>query len=436
MVASGPNSRTLGRCLCLLFLFPVLSRAELAIRLLDTSPEVQVGRFEKFEISFLITGSASGNPQWPFDPEPPAGIPPAAGISVDAIFVDPTGREHRQPGFFCQEFQDEIREGREWVYPTDRFVWKVRFSPNLAGEWQYRITARDRGGSAETPAFPLLVAGSSRKGFIRVSRSDPRYFEYDDGTLFTGLGLNLDPYLNSPVLQGEPEFRTLGGYGVNFVRIWISSIFGSAWTPYVGARNRYGGYLPITGLIPFSDPESGQTTLTMRIDYEPGGDLGWFDACRFGWSELPEAVKPRTTYKTRAKYRGIGIEGPRRGFGDYGFVVKLGGWFPQCYEPGTSRPVTGHGRNNSTWGYVEGSWNSGNRNFLPRMYLALENARRGAVYVQDISLREDLGGGRYGPEIMTRSSMEHHLYVPEKRAYALDKILRLAERYGIYLKMV
>ena len=150
--------------------------------------------------------------------------------------------------------------------------------------------------------------------------------------------------------------------------MWISSIFGSAWNPYVGARNQYGGYLPRTGLVPFIDRDAEHTILAMRLDYESAGDSGWFDACRSLWSDDPEAVRPNTRYKIRVTYRGIGIEGPRRSGFPHGLVVKSGAPPQQCAESRAGTPVTNYGLNNESWGYIEGSWISGERNFLPRLF--------------------------------------------------------------------
>src|SRR3989344_1621994 len=44
-----------------------------------------IGKYEKFEISFPITTSAT-NLQMPFDASPPPGITPGIGITVDGLF--------------------------------------------------------------------------------------------------------------------------------------------------------------------------------------------------------------------------------------------------------------------------------------------------------------------------------------------------------------
>ena len=122
-----------------------------------------------------------------------------------------------------------MRDGRDWHYPTPEFVWKVRFTPNLPGVWKYRLTMQDRQGAATTEWRTFTVEPSTSHGFVRVSRADSRYFEFDDGTLFTGLGFQVPEHLDAPVTRGRPMYRELAANGINFVRLWISSLYGSAW---------------------------------------------------------------------------------------------------------------------------------------------------------------------------------------------------------------
>ena len=61
---------------------------------------------------------------------------------------------------------------------------------------------------------------------------------------------------------------------------------------------------------------------------------------------------------------------------------------------------------------------------------------RGTAQVLSVSLREELSDGTLGPEMMAKPSMEHELYVPEEKAYSLDRIVEHAERNGVYLKLV
>jgi len=401
-------------------------------------PSASVARYEKIEISFTITGSSATFPQWPYDPSPPSGVPTGVGLTVNAVFTDPQGQQYAQPAFYAEQFIDQTREGRDWHLPTGIFGWRVRFSPNRVGLWFFKIVATDQNGTFESVLQNFIVTPSSRKGFIRPSAADSRYFEFDDGTLFNGVGFEFPDTLGDPTTTGAPAYETLGGYGVNFVRVWISSIFGSAWMNWIGGRNQYRGYLPVQGLVPYTDPTTNQTSLVMQMDYESAGDIGWFDACRMQfWDGLEESIKPNTAYRIRVTYSAAGVTGPRNpSFPNYGLVAKLGGWHANCYEPGTSTPVTNYGRNISGFSTIEGTWFSGSNNFLPRMHLGLENVQQGWAFVRSVSVREDLGGGSLGPEIMITPSVERQLYVPEERAYSMDKVVENAERNGVFLKLV
>jgi hypothetical protein len=53
-----------------------------------------------------------------------------------------------------------------------------------------------------------------------------------------------------------------------------------------------------------------------------------------------------------------------------------------------------------------------------------------------VSLREDVGNGQFGPEILQQPSMEYELYFPDLLVYATEKRLELAEQYDLYLKLV
>lgn len=410
-----------------------------------------VPQYAKLELRFQVVNSVAGNTFLPYDPAPPAGIDPAyaghQGISVDALFLPPGERDwaraFRQPAFFHAAFAHEIRPDangtrREWAYPTGETAWAVRFAPHRPGLWLVKLVARDAGGAAESAPLPISVVPSADPGFVRVSPGDPRYFAFDDGRLFWGQGFHQAANLGEPVRKNEANFRMYRANGITLLRVWVSQLYGTAWLDYLGGRNQYNGYLPRPGVLPFFDAASGRTTLALRLDYEAdGGDSGWFDACRYQFWDDPTAVRPGTRYRIQVRYRGVGIVGPREaGQADYGLVVKLGGAHPNCHEPGVGLVVTGYGRDNAGWGVIEGEWESGAHNFLPRLHLALENVRAGQAYVDAISVREVLAGGQLGPEVLPESWLQYELTVSAAEADAMDRLVALASAHGVYLKLV
>jgi Domain of unknown function (DUF5060) len=424
-------------------------------------PNSQIPRYEKLEITFQLN-TAAQNLQMPYDPSPPQGVTPGMGVTVNALFTSPSGHVYTQPAFYYQDFDYQVKSGREWMYPNGNFFWKVRFAPDEPGTWQYKLTAQDVSGATQSASSNFSVTSSSNHGFVKVGQNDPRYFEFDDGSYFPGLGYNMNynaiDWIN-PVLSNQTNFQIMGQNGIQLVRMWLSqwSIWGSAWNPWYGIRNDYDGYIPRTGLITYgsSDPVSAQLVLVYSEDSSGNQNSGsWFDACRFiGGFQAPPAVKENAKYHIRIRFNAFDVTGPRVGsYPDYGFVAKVqnpndGNWHTHCYNPGQPTNgvvVSGYGHDSANWTYLDGTWNSGGNDFLPVFYLVLENVNsinpatgnHPYVYIDTVSIQEDLGGGSYGPNIVTKPSMEHEKYFMDRNAYAFDKVVDLAKQNNVYLRPV
>jgi len=72
--------------------------------------------------------------------------------------------------------------------PTGAPGWRVRFTPGEVGEHSARLLARDRTGRARSRRLRFMVTPSRNPGFVRISRDDPHYFVFDDGTPFLPIG--------------------------------------------------------------------------------------------------------------------------------------------------------------------------------------------------------------------------------------------------------
>ena len=404
----------------------------LTISGITASPGGDVGKYKKLEITFQVAGSAATMMQWPYDPAPPNGVPAGVGISVNAVFTDPDGRQFQQPAFYAQDFLDEIRNGRDWHLPTGNYSWKVRFSPNRVGNWSYKLTARDQNGTTESATYNFSVVQSGEKGFVRVSAADGKYFEFDNGSLFVGQGFELPEHLDDPTTTGAPKYAQLGANGIDFARIWLSGMYGVAWPMWLGGRNLYDGYLPRSGLRALTT--GSETRLTQQLTYPQD----WFDSVRGLFWDDPPAVARNTTYRVQVTYRGIGITGPRVPGHPHGLVVKFASSFVGNADEWNSAGtvITTYGGSNSVYETLTGTWASGNNDFLPRVMIALTNVTAGEAYLTSISVRADLGSGVYGPEILEEPSFSYESYIPEEKAYALDKIIALAEQNGVALKLV
>ena len=423
-----------------------------------TAPD-SVGAYDKFEITFDVTGTVATNLQMPYDAAPPAGIPAGWGITVNGEFSnDGFQTTHVIPAFQYQSYDYAVKGNRDWFSAQDQFAWKVRFAPPVPGNWQFRLTARDASGTVTSPARSFVVSASSNPGFIRVSQQDRRYFEFENGRLFVGLGYNGGIDWFNPVLSSASRFATMGQNGVELSRVWLtqSAIFGSAWNPWYGLRGDYGGYVPRTGLTPAGTPAEVKLRLSYAEDASGNRNTGYFEACRFvGGFQSATAIKRNTTYRFRVRYTAFDIAGPRNASApSYGFVLKMqnpanGNWHTNCYEPGTSNStgmvISPYGGNSANETVIEGEWTSGANDFLPPFYLALENVRATnpangrspAVYISHVEIRERAADGSLvGPNILPKPSMEHHEYFEQRYSYAFDQVLESARQNGIYLKVV
>jgi hypothetical protein len=295
----------------------------------------EVPAYEKFEVTFQVDTVAQ-NLQLPFDANPPVGLEPGIGLTVDALFTSDNWQTvHRQPAFYYQDFEHEIQAGQDWIYPTENYAWKVRFAPNQSGNWQYKLIAEDASGTTESEPEGFTVVDSAQRGFIRVSKQDPRYFEYDDGTYFPALGYNLNyrrvDWVN-PIQANKADFEIMGQNGIQLVRMWLSQ-----WGLFVSAGpwQNYVGWSPL-----FFDETAPGSEVSLMLDG------GWNKCVVYGWEAPQIPLKRNTSYRIRTRYK-IADMGPAVDPGKpYGLVAKYGGWLwggqNNCDLPGTGTLLTPH----------------------------------------------------------------------------------------------
>jgi len=414
----------------------------------QVSDSGQTKKYEKFEVTFDITNTQASNFQFPYlsaaDANQYLQKYIDVGISVNAEFtLDNWQTVYKQPAFYYQEFTEGTT--LNYVYPLDVHHWKARFSPNASGTWKYRLIAEDTGGLTTSSEGSFTVVDSQNHGFVKVSKDDPRYFEFDDSTYFPATGYNIS--MNQ--LRNDAALQEMKDNHIQFVRAWLapSNIFGSSWTAWEMMPGHYNGYLPRVPILPLEETP-GQP---MKLMWFLSQESTWYEQCAFlGHTQPSPNVKQNTTYHIRAKYKGNNITGPRDGgYSDYGFVIKIGGWQSTCedpYKPGidpgfaNTTPVTNYGTD-SNWNRIEGTWNSGNNTALPNFYIALENASGGSVYIDSIEVYEMSGGTVNNPvltgaNIIDKPSADTLSYFAQKPSYLMDRTVEKLEQYGIYVRPV
>jgi hypothetical protein len=187
----------------------VLAAAGPAISgLSDNGP---VGRYGKLEVSFSL-GTAYANP---YDP---------AQINAQVTFTGPGGVSTTVNAFYYQAYTRSGSTSGETLTPLGAPGWRARFAPALTGSWAYQVTATDAGGSSSANgAAAVTVQPSAKHGFIHVSAADPRYFAYDDGTVYVPLGEDMAWAGAGKTYQYDQWMSGLASGGGNFLRVWMAA---------------------------------------------------------------------------------------------------------------------------------------------------------------------------------------------------------------------
>jgi hypothetical protein len=129
----------------------------------DTVNASEVGLYEKLEITLNLLDAAYDNPYNPDE------------IDVYAWFYSPDGDSVRMNGFY-DNYQN-------------RDEWKIRFTANRTGRWEYRIYASDLDGTGSSESHGFTAVESANKGWLHVSPDNPNYLMYDDSGSFYGIAV-------------------------------------------------------------------------------------------------------------------------------------------------------------------------------------------------------------------------------------------------------
>ena len=113
----------------------------------------------------------------------------ATELALDAEITMPSGKTMRVPGFYTQDYA----ANDSGATPVDGAKgWRIRFSGPEPGLYKGKVELRVKGklaASRELPPFTLAKSGNH--GIIRVSRTAPRYLEFEDGASYFPVGQNV-----------------------------------------------------------------------------------------------------------------------------------------------------------------------------------------------------------------------------------------------------
>lgn len=399
--------------------------------MLTTNPAVN----DKFEVQFNVQTSAT-NLDMPYDANPPAGVQAGIGITVNGLFSNDNWQTSLvQPGFINQPYSHTVVNGQDHFMPSGAPVWDVRFAPNKAGAWQYRLSVQDSQGTSYYPdlgqnalAFSVAAVSSNpfvSKGMLEVSPTDSRYFQFQNGTPFVGVGFN-DGFSDSASV--EQKMTSYQQNQMNFMRVWMSGsgINGSQWTSWASNFLPQDGYLPGTSFDIANTYNGGN--VSMRLD-----DVNPCLYADFWQGGVP--VEPSTTYQVWARIKVTGITGPVTA-GNYGFVIKQGGWLTtDCVKSGTGIRITAPVSGSSGWITVTGTYTTGSSDqWLGNLYLARENATAGQAYIDEVRMWRS--GDPAQVNLLRQPYADAVDHFDPMNAAQWDLYIQSAEQHGVYLKLV
>ncbi len=196
-------------------------------RIYDLVSPPTVRRYKRFEVAFRLDKTYTN----PFEPDE---------VDVQAHVTTPSGRTVRVFGFWYQNYRRRIVGRAEELIAVGEPSWRVRFAPSALGTHTYTITVRDASGELRTKPRRFQVLDGLSDGFLRVSKSDCRYLEFDSGRPWWGIGLNLHctyDYRYHAMVRGkerlletdrgslfyDDRLKKCGEHGMNWTELWIAS---------------------------------------------------------------------------------------------------------------------------------------------------------------------------------------------------------------------
>ncbi len=386
-------------------------------------------RWEPLQILFHLQNCSATHLQFPYDPAPP-GLHWLDGVTVDAVFRHESDalREWRRPAFLWQPYERAFRENEEWMHPTGAPVWCVRFAPPLDGQWTYRIEVQQAGSSAQSEWQTFTVyppTSPQNRGPVRVSTRDPRYFEYADGSYFTGGGHGFGVGAEQFSYEAEDLFQQMGPTNQCFFRWWIAGIiWGSAWQPWSSRTISHEGTVPATGLT--LDSAFANGLAAWRLD---SNNPVLFQGFMSGHAGLI----PGRTYRVRVRWRTEGITGPLVTNYPYGLCLKFVSW-PEPGQTYALPVLVGPQAGDSPWHVAAGEFTA-TTHLLPNLAIIWENATGGRGYVDEVVVEEKLGAHSYGPNLLRSPFANSHLYFDPRRGACLEHILQRAQDYGMTFRL-
>ena len=167
--------------------------------------------FQPVELEILSDGMYAN----PYDPRE---------VDLQVRLTPPSGEAFLVPAFWYQDYDPQGTQA-----PKGEAGWRVRFTPNLPGQWAAEAVLERP--ALQSSTFLLKVKDDpTAPGFVRIHPDNPHYFAFDSGETFYPVGINIGWGGEQPLSDYERWLDSLAANGGNIIRVWMASwSFGIEW---------------------------------------------------------------------------------------------------------------------------------------------------------------------------------------------------------------
>jgi len=151
-------------------------------------------------------------------------------VNITAIITAPSGKIIQVPAFYYRDYSRELNGESETLTPTGGPYWKVRFSPKEVGSHTVYIALNSGGVTVTSENTTFNVHPSDEPGFVGLSESDRRYFQFSDNRSSFFIGQDVCWFGSRGTYDYDDWFSSMNLNGEKITRIWMAPwAFGIEW---------------------------------------------------------------------------------------------------------------------------------------------------------------------------------------------------------------